>query len=129
VAATRYLVQCGCDPDLKDSYQLSPRQMVTNSKSRELLEALHPTHISKEARAMIESTSAHGSANYEASLNVMHYDTMTGKKSHAIYVHNKSNAVNVWFFGSIVFFVWLITLFVPFYAWIFIVFSAGLYHV
>lgn len=48
--------------------------------------------------------------------------------SHAIEQRNRSSSGNIALFGAIVLFLWLLTLLVPFYAWLFIVFSAGLYH-
>ncbi len=48
--------------------------------------------------------------------------------SHAIEQRNRSSNANIAVFGTIVLFLWILTLLVPFYAWLFIVFSAALYH-
>ena len=135
VAATRFLVKCGCDVDLLDTIEQSPRKMAHQSGKRALIAAinLHRKVNREESRVHSAYTGVQSGAGSDSPHNGMTSTPLyalkgTKKVSNAIESRNRSHLSIVVIYGALVLILWLLTLCVPFYAWLFILFSAGLTH-
>jgi len=128
-----------------DATSLSKDQLTLRASYQDLQAAIHDTtvaetqdvnmHLSSNISASQRSgLSMHSHSNHSNSHNnglispPLCVISNNKRLSHAIEQRNRSSNANIAVFGTIVLFLWILTLLVPFYAWLFIVFSAALYH-
>lgn len=113
---------------------MSPLKIAQQSKNRDLLRALEWRGISKEAKTIRSAYKEIHAANdsthsYEPNLAPPLFSTHGNvKASHAIEQRNLSGVGNSLIFGAIVLVLWLLTLVVPFYVWLFITCAAIMFH-
>lgn len=119
VAAARYLVKCGCDPYQLDSVGSSPMKIALESGNTVLVEALK---LFKASNAVdphtVELANSAASPTLDSTSSPALY-TLVGqyKKSHAIYLKDRSRVSIALIFGTIVFLCWALAVVVPFYGW------------
>jgi ankyrin repeat protein len=145
IDAARFLVKCGCDPYLKDSKQQSPFLVAKSIGSWDLIRSLlqfQTTIFTKNLQSVLvsfekeESNNANNIGTNKLLFSIKHwkknknkfklYTTIRKKKvSHALYRHKESRIGHAIAYWLIVFAFWLLTKFIPFYAWIIVFIVSG----
>lgn len=106
VEAARFLVLCGCDPLQLDVTLESPMSVAKANKNSALIEALslQSPHTLKSNASTNELPSNIAALGCQG-------------RSNAIYQHNRSRLGLTILFCSVFIFFWVLTVFLPFYAW------------
>lgn len=117
VAAARFLVLCGSDASLANTEGITPRDMATKGRqhSRDLLFALNAGSSAK----CIDKPGALAFSN-SPKCTVCAGRSATAR-SHAIYIRHSSRVSHVLVYAFIICAVWVLTLVIPFYAWLAVV--------
>jgi hypothetical protein len=112
VDAVRFLVMCGCDPFQQDIDQRSPMSIARSAEFNEIVKVL----ALSASQHLLSSSTVFDSARLCTGVGAE-------KFSHAVFHHNKSDLLMTSIFCCFFLVIWLLTIFVPFYVWIFVVVS------
>ncbi len=114
VEAARFLVLCGCDPFQLDALGQSPMSIAKNNCFQDII-----TVLSLQSPCVVAVGEASNSIQCLDPSKMPILSVKYGKqtRSHAIYQHNTSNVSIALSLGLFIFLLWLLTIFLPFYAW------------
>jgi len=124
VDATKFLIKCGLNPHNEDRNKISPYTIATRKNNSELIVAIE-TKMGK----FYEKRTTINRALDDTASSKLKFSCVSVKKgirfSNAIDRKNKSRSHIVLVHGTFVWFIYILTIFVPSYIWLFLVTVGG----
>lgn len=116
VAAARFLLLCGCNPLQVDGMNQTPLSIAKTNGNRKMIEAVSIRGSNYGKVYEQDSTSIQWKDPFRTP--PLAVERWKKKLSHAIYQHNHTNRLMSLLFAVIFFAMWILTVFMPWYAWL-----------